>query len=56
MKLNFGIYIYKLHQYKKESCVKTFKRRFFNFLCCIFPKYGFYNSELQIIFVPMKFM
>ena len=33
MKLNFEMYIKKLHYYQIVSCVKTFKRRFFNFLC-----------------------
>ena len=38
------------------SCVKTFKRCFFYFLCCIFLKYEFYNCEAQIIIVPKKLM
>ena len=31
-------------------------KRYFNFLCCIFSKYGFYNCEFKIIIVPEKFM
>ena len=46
-KIHFQI-IKKLHYYQKASCVKTFKRRFFYFLCCIFSKYGFYNCDFQI--------
>ena len=41
--------------YEKASSVKTFKR-FFYFLCCMFPKYGFYNCDFQIIIVPNKCM
>ena len=47
------LYIKKLH-YQKVSCVKTFKQKFFYFLCCIFSKYGFYNCEFQIIIVPIR--
>ena len=50
------MYIKKLHYYQKVSSVKTFKRRFFYFLCRIFSKYGFYNCEFKIIIVPKKFM
>ena len=56
MKLKFEMYIKKLHYYQKVSCIKTFKRRFFYFLCCIFSKYGSYNYEFQIIIVLEKFM
>ena len=50
------MYIKKVYYYQKVSCVKTFGRRFFYFLCGIFLIYGFYNYELQIIIVPKKFM
>ena len=50
------MYTKKLHYHQKVSCVKTFERRFFYFLCCIFLKYGFYNCEFKIIIVPEKFM
>ena len=43
------LYVKKFNYYKKLSCVKTFQRRFFYFLCCIFSKYGIYNCEFQII-------
>ena len=43
MKLNFEMYIQKLHYYQKRSCSKTFIKRFFYFLCCIFSKDVFYN-------------
>ena len=56
MKLKFEVYIKKLRYYQKASCVKTFKRRFFYFLCCIFSKYGFSNCDFQIIIVPNKFI
>ena len=56
MKLKIEMFITKLHYYQKVSCVKTFKRRFFYFLCCIFSKYGFYNCEFQVIIAPKKFM
>ena len=56
MKLKFEMYIKKLHYYQKVSSVKTFKRRFFYLLCCIFSKYGFYNCEFQIIIMPKKFL
>ena len=56
MKIKFEMYIKKLDYYQKVSCIKTFKRRFFYFLCCIFSKYGFYNCEFKIIIVPKKFM
>ena len=38
MKLKFEIYIKKLHYNKKVFCVKTFIKRFFYFVCCIFSK------------------
>ena len=56
MKLNFEMFIKKLHHYQKVSCVNKFKRRFFYFLYCIFSKYVFYSCEMQIIIVPDKFM
>ena len=56
MKLKFEISIKELHYYQKTSCVKTFKRMNFYFLCYIFSKYGFCNCEFQIIIVPKKCM
>ena len=56
MKLNFKMYIRKLHYYQKVSCVKTFIKRFFYFLCCVFSRDVFYDYEFQIIIMPHKFM
>ena len=50
MKLNFQMYIKKFHYYQKVSCVKTFKKRFFYFLCLYFPNMDFTiaNSKLLL--------
>ena len=56
MKLNFEMYVQKLHHYQKVSCVKIFIKRFFYSLRCIFSKDVFHNCEFQIIIMPYKFI
>ena len=49
------MYIKKLHYYQKVSCVKTFIKRFFYFLCCkiYFQKIYFtiMNSKLLLCII-----